>query len=138
MTQSDRADLPIIGSQRVTARALLLGDRIDAAGLERADMISANPLAFRAGAVGFVVLYRFGVAVMVGLSPLEEDEVLNQIKVRLSGPHAHIDDEVAQLEISPEHEDRIPPGGCDQPARSLAGAAARRRRCPRQIGLDGS
>ena len=97
--------------QRVTARALLLGDRIDAAGLERADMISANPLAFRVGAAGFVVLYRFGVAVMVGLSPLEEDEVIGQIKARLSGPHAHVDDEVAVLEISPEHEDRIPPGG---------------------------
>ena len=111
MTQSEPTHQPIAAAQRVTARALLLGDRIDAAGLERADMISANPLAFRAGAVGFVVLYRFGVAVMVGLSPLEEDEVLNQIKMRLSGPHAHVDDEVAQLEISPEHEDKIPPGG---------------------------
>lgn len=99
------------GARRVTARALLLGDRIDAAGLERPDMISANPLAFRAGAKGVVVLYRFGVAVMVGLSPLEEDEVLSQIKTRLSGPHAHAEDEVAQLEISSENEDRIPPGG---------------------------
>jgi uncharacterized Rmd1/YagE family protein len=111
MTQSLSPDPQSAGTRSLTARALLLGDRIDAAGLERADMISANPLAFNAGAKGFVVLYRFGVAVMVGLSPLEEDDVLNQIKVRLSGPHAHIDDEVAQLEISPEHEDRIPPGG---------------------------
>jgi uncharacterized Rmd1/YagE family protein len=97
--------------RRMTARALLLGDRIDASGLERSDMISSNPLAFRAGAAGFVALYRFGVAVMVGLSPLEEEEVLNQVKLRVSGPHAHIDDESAQLDISPEHEDKIPPGG---------------------------
>ena len=101
----------LAAKRRVTARALLLGDRIDAAGLERADMISSNPLAFQAGAAGFVVLYRFGVAVMVGLSPLEEDVVLTQVKARLSGPHAHVDDETATLEVAPEEEDRIPPGG---------------------------
>ena len=96
---------------RVRARALLLGDRIDTAGLERSDMISATPLAFHAGSNGFVALYRFGVAVMVGLSPLEEDEVLARVKLRVYGPHEHIDDETAILEISPEHEDKIPPGG---------------------------
>ncbi len=105
------ADAGHEATRSLTARALLLGDRIDAAGLERADMISANPLAFRAGAVGFVVLYRFGVAVMVGLSPLEEDEAISAIKLRLSGPHAHVDDETAILEVSAEADDRIPPGG---------------------------
>jgi uncharacterized Rmd1/YagE family protein len=99
------------GTARVTARALLLGDRIDTAGLERSDMISATPLAFHAGSNGFVALYRFGVAVMIGLSPLEEDEVLGQIKLRLSGRHEHIDDETAVLEVSPELNDKIPPGG---------------------------
>ncbi|MBO0734334.1 MAG: RMD1 family protein [Methylocapsa sp.] len=96
---------------RVRARALLLGDRIATAGLERSDMISATPLAFLAGANGFVALYRFGVAVMIGLSPLEEDEVLGQIKLRLSGPHKHIDDETAILEISPEFDDKFSPSG---------------------------
>jgi uncharacterized Rmd1/YagE family protein len=99
------------GVTRVTARALLLGDRIEAAGLERSDMISSTPLAFRAGAKGFVALYRFGVAVMVGLSPLEEDDVLKQVKFRVSGPHEHIDDESAILEISPDLDDKVPPGG---------------------------
>jgi uncharacterized Rmd1/YagE family protein len=97
--------------RRVTARALLLGDRIDAAGLERSDMISATPLAFHTGANGFVALYRFGVAVMIGLSPLEEDNVLEQVKLRVSGPHEHVDDESAILEISSDLDDRIPPGG---------------------------
>src|SRR5664279_6014747 len=96
--------------RRTTARALLLGDRIDTAGLERSDMISATPLAFHAGTNGFVALYRFGVAVMVGLSPLEEDDVLGQVKLRVSGPHEHIDYESVTLEISPEFEDKISPG----------------------------
>ncbi len=36
---------------RITARALLLGERIDTAGLERSDVISTSPLAFRVGAI---------------------------------------------------------------------------------------
>lgn len=50
MTQSDRAETPTASARRLTARGLLLGDRIVAAGLERADMTSANLLAFNAGA----------------------------------------------------------------------------------------
>jgi len=55
---------------RIVARALLVGDRIDTAGLERPDTLSQAPLAYRAGNAGMVALFRFGVAVTVGLSPL--------------------------------------------------------------------
>jgi uncharacterized Rmd1/YagE family protein len=61
---------------RCTARALLLGERIDTAGLERSDVISTSPLAFRVGSSGFAVLFRYGGVVLVGLSPIEEDELL--------------------------------------------------------------
>ena len=111
LTDQTNANTDAQPYRRVTARALLLGDRIDASGLERSDMLSSNPLAFKAGAAGFVALYRYGVAVFVGLSPLEEDEVLNQVKLRVSGQHEHIDDEIAHLDVSAEHEDRIPIGG---------------------------
>ncbi len=65
---------------RHTARALIVGDRIDTAGLERPDTISLLPLAFRVGETGMVALFRFGVAVMVGLSPLEEEDTLAKLK----------------------------------------------------------
>ncbi len=42
-------DLPITREHRITVRALLLGDRIETAGLERTDLLSTVPLAFRAG-----------------------------------------------------------------------------------------
>ena len=103
--------LPRPGSSRVTARALALGDRLDAAGLERPDTISANPLSFSVGQSGFVALYRFGVAVLVGLSPVEEDDFLRQIRPRVSGERGRSDDETAVLEISPDGTDRIVPGG---------------------------
>lgn len=97
--------------RRVTARALALGARLDASGLERPDTVSVNPLAFSVGQTGFVALYRFGVAVLVGLSPVEEDDFLRQIRPRVSGERVRVDDETAVLELSPEGSDQVSPGG---------------------------
>jgi uncharacterized Rmd1/YagE family protein len=96
---------------RYTARALLLGERIDTAGLERSDVISTAPLAFRVGETGYAVLLRYGVVVLMGLSPLEEDEVLRGIRPRVSGPYAKIEDEVATIEIAPDRDDQVITGG---------------------------
>lgn len=96
--------------RRVTVRALLVGRRIDVSGLERPDMISANPLAFRVGS-GMVALYRFGVAVMAGLSPLEEELFLKTLKDRIVGKGLEVDDEVAHIELVGGSDDVIPPGG---------------------------
>ncbi|RFB75047.1 RMD1 family protein [Methylovirgula sp. 4M-Z18] len=109
MTDPQPSSAPTV--TRVTSRVLLLGDRIDAQGLERPDTISTVPLAFHAGANGYVALYRFGVAVLVGLSPLEEEEFLRLLDLRVSGKRGVRDDETALLEVSPQFEDRAPPGG---------------------------
>ena len=77
MAAPQASALPVpVAPRRLTARAILLGERIDTVGLERSEMISTNPLAFRVGGDGEVVLFRYGVAVLFGLSPVEEDEVL--------------------------------------------------------------
>jgi uncharacterized Rmd1/YagE family protein len=96
---------------KCTARALLLGERIDTTGLERSDVISTSPLAFRVGAAGYAVLFRYGVVVLVGLSPIEEDEVLRGIKPRVAGPYAKIEDEVATIEIASDRDDQVVTGG---------------------------
>ena len=98
-------------SNRVTARAILLGQRLDTAGLERSDMISGAPLAFSIGGKGFAALFRYGVVVMVGLSPVEEDDFLRMIRPRVSQPLTRIEDETAVIIIVPEMEDQVPPGG---------------------------
>jgi len=99
--------LPVLTSpRRIHARALLLGDRIDTAGLERADLVSTAPLAFHSGNAGFVVLFRFGVAVLFGLSPLEEDEVLARVGARVAGPTSRRDDETLELDLSGEGEEK--------------------------------
>ncbi|HMK90803.1 MAG TPA: RMD1 family protein [Methylocystis sp.] len=103
----EKQEVPItLPPQKMTARALLLGDRIDTSGLERADLVSTSPLAFHAGKAGFIVLYRFGVAVLFGLSPLEEDEVLGQVGARVTGAISRRDDETLVLEIVAEAEEK--------------------------------
>lgn len=96
---------------RVTVRAILLGERLDTAGLERSDMISSAPLAFSIGSHGFAALFRYGVVVLVGLSPVEEDDFLRMIRPRVSDAFPQIEDESATIAIQPESDDQVPPGG---------------------------
>jgi uncharacterized Rmd1/YagE family protein len=96
---------------RVTARALLVGDRIDTAGLERSDVLSTIPLSFRAGANGVATVFRYGVVTFVGLTTLEEDEVLRTLAPRIKGELKVREEETAIIELSEEREDQIPPGG---------------------------
>ena len=104
-------DLPITREQRITVRALLLGDRIETAGLERSDVLSTLPLAFRAGEKGIVALFRYGVAVLVGMSPLEEDEVIRRLDGRVVGPIEPREEETVQIEIAPDKDDQLTPSG---------------------------
>jgi uncharacterized Rmd1/YagE family protein len=107
MTDATPATAPV----RLTARALIVGERIDTAGLERPDMISQLPLAFRVGERGMAALFRFGVAVMVGLTPLEEEDLLAKLQSRVSGARARGDDETAVLEIAPDSDEQKASGG---------------------------
>lgn len=92
-------------------RALLLGERIDLAGLERSDVISTIPLAFRVGQNGYAVLFRYGAVVLIGLSPVEEDELIRALQPRVTSAFARPEDETALIEIAPDGEDQIAPGG---------------------------
>jgi uncharacterized Rmd1/YagE family protein len=112
MAASQPPALPVPAApRRLTARAILLGERIDIVGLERSEMISTNPLAFRVGGHGEVVLFRYGVAVLFDLSPVEEDEVLRGLRPRILAPATRYEDETATIEVAIEGEELIAPGG---------------------------
>lgn len=101
-----------VAPRSITARALLLGERLDTIALaaERSDVINATPLALRVGS-GFAVLFRYGVAVLIGLSPAEEHETIRNLQKRAIGRFDKIEDETATIEISDAYDDQIPPGG---------------------------
>src|SRR5262249_31635765 len=102
---------PSAATTRLTARALLMGERIDTAGLERSDVIAINPLAFRVGPSGYCVLFRYGVVVLVGLAPIQEDDLMRGLGNRIVGRFARVEDEAAAIEIDPERDEHIGPGG---------------------------
>jgi uncharacterized Rmd1/YagE family protein len=74
-------------------------------------VLSTTPLAFRAGKDGVVTVFRYGVVVLFGLSVLEEDEVLRSLRARVIRPLELREDETATIEIAPDRDEQILPGG---------------------------
>ncbi len=56
-------------------------------------------------------MFRYGVAVLVGMSPVEEDELVRQLDGRIVSPIKRREEEIAQIEVSPEKEDQLTPTG---------------------------
>jgi uncharacterized Rmd1/YagE family protein len=113
--ESQNPNQPVLGD-KTTVRALMVGDRIDTSALERDEnlpTISTLPFAVRAGANGVAVVFRYGVVVFIGLTTPEENDVMKSLKGRITGPFKvrEREEETAQVEVSAEREDQIPPGG---------------------------
>jgi uncharacterized Rmd1/YagE family protein len=100
---------PPAGRRRV--RALLLSDRIETSHLDRGGVVSTVPLTYRFGSDGLVTLFRYGVAVLIGLAPGEEGEVLHDLSARLVRPVAPREEEIAHIVVASDKDDQILPGG---------------------------
>ena len=97
-------------AQQLTAHALLLGDRINTAGFE-GQILSSAPLAVRVSSNGLAVLFRYGVAVFIGLSTAEETAFLERLRVRTFGKITPAEEEWAKIQVAKEAEEPIPVGG---------------------------
>ena len=92
-------------------RALMLGDRINASGLEMGTLVSSTPAAFRVHA-GLAVIFRYGVVVLIGLLPSEEKVLVDNLKSRVTGEFSPYEEEIAQAQLcSEEAAETIQPGG---------------------------
>jgi uncharacterized Rmd1/YagE family protein len=107
----DTSPLPSpAGFEPLTARAVVLGERIDTAGLERRDALSTAPLSFRVGQ-GLVVVFRYGVVVLIGLDPIAEDEVLRGIHPRVQGGLSLREEETIRLAARDDKDEGVQPDG---------------------------
>jgi required for meiotic nuclear division protein 1 len=97
-------------AQQLTTHALLIGDRINTAGFE-GQVLSSAPLAVRVGSNGLAVLFRYGVAVFIGLSVTEEAEFLEKLSARCFGKITPPEEEWAKIQVAKEAEEPIPVGG---------------------------
>jgi uncharacterized Rmd1/YagE family protein len=101
---------PDPAAQQLTAHALLIGDRINTAGFE-GQVLSSAPLAVRVGSNGLAVLFRYGVAVFIGLSAAEEEEFCERLSARTFGRITPPEEEWAKIQVAKEGEEPIPVGG---------------------------
>ena len=70
------------------ARALLLGDRLDLKSFKLADCLATTPLTLRiSDDGGIAVLFRYGVAVLFGVSSLDETRFIDTLKPLLTNPY---------------------------------------------------
>ncbi len=84
------------------AHALLLGDRLSVDRQAFGEPVSTTPFAFRAG-TGFVVIFRYGVAVLVGVGQAEEKAIL----ARVAPDKAPIEEERVEFTVAPGGDDGI-------------------------------
>jgi uncharacterized Rmd1/YagE family protein len=95
---------------RVAAHALHVGDRINTMGFE-GEALSAVPLAIRIGKSGVAVLFRYGVAVLIGLSQQDESGFLQRLTPRIGGKLERVEEEAAIIAVTSETEDQVQAGG---------------------------
>jgi uncharacterized Rmd1/YagE family protein len=97
-------------TQQLAAHALQIGDRINTAGFE-GQVLSSAPLAVRVGSAGLAVLFRYGVAVFIGLSADQEAEFLERLHARTFGKISPAEEEWAKIQVANEADETIPVGG---------------------------
>ncbi len=100
----------IDAKRRIPVHALHLGDRINTANYD-GDIVSAVPLAIRTGENGTAVLFRFGVAVLIGLTAEEEAAFLLKIAPRIVGRLGVAEEERTFVEIAAGTDDQVSAGG---------------------------
>lgn len=100
--------------QTLEVHALLLGERVNTAGLERDAVIATIPLSFRVAGQGMAALFRYGAAVFVDVEPDQQAELLRSLSSRVSAPERTPDEEVATIIVRPDQDEQITPGGAIQ------------------------
>jgi len=110
MSSSDQTSPTPSQSPVVTARAVVVGERIDTGRLEPGEAMSTAPLSFRVGA-GLVVVFRYGVVVMIGLDRAGEDSVLQGVLARVQGAFAEREEETIQLAARDDQDEGVGPDG---------------------------
>lgn len=74
------------GKKELTAKAFFLGQRLDLRAFEQSKRLASNPLMATAGSCGAAVLFRYGVAVLIGLTDVEEAAFLLDIRPMITEP----------------------------------------------------
>jgi len=95
---------PLISSEarEFTARALLIGQRIDLRALGSTQRLAGGPLAVSVRGGGAAFLFRYGAVVLFDVQPLEQDEFIRQLQPRVQGATQEPEIEQIIVRLDPE------------------------------------
>ena len=91
------------------ARAVLLGDRLAINRSAHDRVVSVAPFCFRDGE-GYVVTFRYGAAVLIGLSPAEEVETLSILAANTTAA-SPLDEERLGIDVQPDQDEGLSAAG---------------------------
>ena len=100
---------PSASVTQLRARAVLLGDRLTVDRARYDNVLSTAPFCYRDGD-GFVVIFRYGAVVMIGVPPGREEAILAQAQDGIANP-TPIEEERVALELHPGQDEGPTPGG---------------------------
>jgi uncharacterized Rmd1/YagE family protein len=92
-------------------RARFLGSRLNLRTFETGKPLAARPLTIRAGDRGLAVLFRFGAAAVVDLSPIEEAAFFESLAPFVIEPVERPEIEEIEIEIDPGAAERVSESG---------------------------
>jgi uncharacterized Rmd1/YagE family protein len=92
------------------AHAVQVGDRINTTGFE-GEILSNTPLSMRTPGNGIAVLFRYGVVVLIDMSPQQERDFLEKVSAYVSGKFDRREEEIATIKLTDADEDQVPVGG---------------------------
>jgi uncharacterized Rmd1/YagE family protein len=84
-----------------TARAVLLGERIDLRAWSAAEALATNPLTVKVGGGGAAILYRFGVVVFFGVAPEDQANFLRRLEPVVAVPDPAPETETLEVRVDP-------------------------------------
>lgn len=106
---------PAAGPTRIIqAHALLLGDRLNTAGLEREGVVATAPFSYRVGEAGLAAIFRYGAVVLFGLDQDEKAKTLDALADRTTSPELKPEEEAVTVVIEPDQDEQITAGGAIQ------------------------
>jgi uncharacterized Rmd1/YagE family protein len=89
--------MPFSDQNQLTGRALYIGQRLELRAFEKAQRLATAPLMVSAGGNGAAVLFRYGVAVLFGLTAVEEVAFLKDLEPFIVDPFDHYEAEEISL-----------------------------------------
>lgn len=93
--------------QRVSARALFIGQRLETRALEQARRLATLPLTVDVGAAGCAVLFRYGAVVFFGASPAEQTAFLADLASLVVEPFDRPESEEIDIVCDAEQPEHV-------------------------------